>query len=33
VRELVGKEPETNIWSAAEDAIAAIKGVFGGLTN
>ncbi len=33
VRELVGKEPETNIWSAAEDAIAALKGVFGGLTN
>ncbi|MGL5939793.1 MAG: hemerythrin HHE cation-binding protein [Waterburya sp.] len=32
VRDLVGKEPETNIWSAAEDAIAALKGVFGGLT-
>jgi hypothetical protein len=32
VRDLVGKEPEANIWSAAEDAIAALKGVVGGLT-
>lgn len=32
VRELVGKEPEASIWSAAEDAIAALKGVVGGLT-
>jgi hypothetical protein len=33
VRELVGKEPETNIWAAVDDAIAALKGVFGGLTE
>ncbi len=31
VRQLVGKEPEANIWGAADDAIAALKGVFGGL--
>jgi hypothetical protein len=33
VRQLVGKEPEANIWGAADDAIAALKGVFGGLTE
>jgi hypothetical protein len=33
VRQLVGKEPETNIWSAADDAVAALKGIFGGLTQ
>ena len=33
VRQLVGEEPEANIWGAAEDAIAAIKGAFGGLTE
>ena len=33
VRQLVGKEPEANIWGAAEDAIAALKGAFGGLTE
>lgn len=33
VRQLVGKEPEDGIWAAAEDAIAALKGVFGGLTE
>ncbi len=33
VRELVGEEPEANIWGAADDAIAALKGAFGGLTE
>jgi len=33
VRQLVGTEPEAGIWAAAEDAIAALKGVFGGLTE
>ncbi|MEL6579682.1 MAG: hemerythrin HHE cation-binding protein [Cyanobacteria bacterium J06621_12] len=33
VRQLVGAEPEDGIWSAAEDAIAALKGAFGGLTE
>ncbi|HHP7231531.1 MAG TPA: hemerythrin HHE cation-binding protein [Xenococcaceae cyanobacterium] len=33
VRQLVGKEPEDGIWAAAEDAIAALKGAFGGLTE
>ena len=33
VRQLVGEEPEANIWGAAEDAIAALKGAFGGLTE
>lgn len=33
VRQLVGTEPEANIWGAAEDAIAALKGAFGGLTE
>ncbi|MGF1542291.1 MAG: hemerythrin HHE cation-binding protein [Pleurocapsa sp.] len=31
VRQLVGEEPEANIWGAADDAIAALKGAFGGL--
>ena len=33
VRQLVGEEPEAGIWAAAEDAIAALKGAFGGLTE
>ena len=33
VRQLVGEEPESNIWGAADDAIAALKGAFGGLTE
>lgn len=33
VRQLVGSEPEATIWGAAEDAIAALKGAFGGLTE
>ncbi len=33
VRQLVGKEPEEGVWAAAEDAIAALKGAFGGLTE
>ena len=33
VRQLVGAEPEAGIWAAAEDAIAALKGAFGGLTE
>lgn len=32
-RQLVGEEPEDGIWAAAEDAIAALKGTFGGLTE
>ncbi|MGV2827623.1 hemerythrin HHE cation-binding protein [Myxosarcina sp. GI1(2024)] len=32
-RQLVGEDPEDSIWSAAEDAIAALKGTFGGLTE
>ncbi|MBW4647819.1 MAG: hypothetical protein KME06_03840 [Kastovskya adunca ATA6-11-RM4] len=32
-RELVGKEPDQSIWASAEDAIAALKGIFGGLTD
>ena len=33
VRQLTGQEPEANIWGAADDAIAALKGAFGGLTE
>ena len=33
VRQLVGEEPEATIWGAADDAIAALKGAFGGLTE
>ena len=33
VHQLVGAEPEDGIWAAAEDAIAALKGTFGGLTE
>ena len=33
VRQLVGEEAESNIWGAADDAIAALKGAFGGLTE
>lgn len=32
-RELVGKEPDTGIWAAVEDGIAAAKGAFSGLTS
>lgn len=32
-RQLVGEEPEEGIWAAAEDAIAALKGAFGGLAE
>lgn len=30
-RELVGKESKDDIWAQAEDGVAALKGVFGGL--
>ena len=33
VHQLVGTEPDDGVWAAAEDAIAAIKGAFGGLTE
>ena len=33
VHQLVGTEPEDGVWAAAEDAIAALKGAFGGLTE
>lgn len=33
VKQLVGEEPEDGIWAAAEDAVAALKGAFGGLTE
>ncbi|NEP19656.1 MAG: hypothetical protein F6J97_22660 [Leptolyngbya sp. SIO4C1] len=32
-RELTGQEPDQGIWGQAEDAIAAIKGAFGGITD
>lgn len=32
-RELVGKEPDTSIWAAVEDGIAAAKGLFSGITG
>lgn len=32
-RELVGKEPDTGIWAAVEDGIAAAKGLFSGITS
>ena len=32
VHQLTGTEPDTGVWAAAEDAIAALKGAFGGLT-
>ncbi|MBE9215766.1 hemerythrin HHE cation-binding protein [Plectonema cf. radiosum LEGE 06105] len=32
-RELVGKEPDTSVWAAVEDGIAAAKGLFSGLTS
>lgn len=32
-RQLVGEEPESGIWAAAEDGIAALKGVFGGIAE
>lgn len=32
-RELVGKEPESSVWAGVEDAIAAVKGTFSGLTD
>lgn len=31
-RELLGKEPDNSIWAQAEDAIAAVKGLFTGLS-
>ena len=33
VHQLTGNEPEDGVWAAAEDAIAALKGAFGGLTE
>lgn len=33
VHQLVGTEPDSGVWAAAEDAIAALKGAFGGLTE
>ena len=33
VRQLVGEDVEDGVWAAAEDAIAALKGAFGGLTE
>lgn len=32
-RELVGREPDQSIWAQAEDAIAGLRGAFGGLTE
>lgn len=32
-RELVGKEPKTSVWAGIEDAIAGLKGAFGGLAE
>ena len=33
VHQLVGTEPDNGVWAAADDAIAALKGAFGGLTE
>ena len=33
VHQLVGTDPDDGVWAAAEDAIAALKGAFGGLTE
>ena len=33
VHQLVGTEPDNSVWAVAEDAIAALKGAFGGLTE
>ena len=33
VHQLVGTEPDDGIWATAEDAIAALKGAFGGLSE
>ena len=33
VHQLTGNEPDNGVWAAAEDAIAAMKGAFGGLTE
>lgn len=32
-RELVGKEPDTSVWAAVQDGVAAVKGIFGGITE
>ena len=32
-RELVGQDPDDSIWAQAEDAIAALKGAFGGIAD
>lgn len=32
-RELTGKEPDDGVWGQAEDAVAALKGFFGGITD
>jgi hemerythrin superfamily protein len=32
-RELTGQNPDNSIWGQADDAIAALKGIFGGLSD
>ncbi|GAA6615396.1 hemerythrin HHE cation-binding protein [Scytonema sp. NUACC26] len=32
-RELTGKDPDQSVWARAQDAVAALRGVFDGLTN
>ncbi|MBE9076966.1 hemerythrin HHE cation-binding protein [Romeria aff. gracilis LEGE 07310] len=32
-RELTGREPDDGVWGQAEDAVAALKGFFGGITD
>ncbi len=33
VRELTGQDPDQSVWARAQDAVAALRGVFDGLTN
>lgn len=32
-RELTGKDPDQSVWARTQDAVAALRGVFDGLTN
>lgn len=32
-RELTGQEPDQSVWARTQDAVAALRGVFDGLTQ
>ena len=32
-RELTGKDPDQSVWARTQDAVAALRGVFDGLTQ